>query len=47
MRGPNAEPDCRPDHRPDDVKADQLAVARGRQRNVDGWQRPEKPGDSD
>ena len=31
----------------DDVKADQLAVARGRQRNVDGRQRPEKPGDSD
>ena len=31
----------------DDVNADQLAVARGRQRNVDGWQRPEKPGDSD
>ena len=31
----------------DDVKADQLAVARARQRNVDGWQRPEKPGDSD
>ena len=31
----------------DDVKADQLAVARGRQRNVDGWQRPEKPEDSD
>jgi bifunctional UDP-N-acetylglucosamine pyrophosphorylase/glucosamine-1-phosphate N-acetyltransferase len=31
----------------DDVKADQLAVARGRQRNVDGWQRPENPGDSD
>ena len=31
----------------DDVKADQLAVARGRQRNVDGWQRPEKPQDSD
>ena len=31
----------------DDVKADQLAVARGRQRNVGGWQRPEKPGDSD
>jgi len=31
----------------EDVKADQLAVARGRQRNVDGWQRPEKPGDSD
>lgn len=28
----------------DDVKADQLAVARGRQRNVDGWQRPTKPG---
>ena len=27
----------------DDVKADQLAVARGRQRNVDGWQRPVKP----
>ena len=27
----------------DDVKADQLAVARGRQRNVDGWQRPTKP----
>ena len=31
----------------DDVKANQLAVARGRQRNIDGWQRPEKPGDSD
>ena len=31
----------------DDVKANQLAVARGRQRNVDGWQRPEKLGDSD
>ena len=31
----------------DDVKANQLAVARGRQRNVDDWQRPEKPGDSD
>jgi bifunctional UDP-N-acetylglucosamine pyrophosphorylase/glucosamine-1-phosphate N-acetyltransferase len=31
----------------DDVKANQLAVARGRQRNVDGWQRPEKPGDGD
>ena len=31
----------------DDVNANQLAVARGRQRNVDGWQRPEKPGDSD
>ena len=31
----------------DDVKADQLAVARARQRNVDGWQRPEKPGDTD
>ena len=29
----------------DDVKADQLAVARGRQRNVDGWQRPAKPGE--
>ena len=27
----------------DDVKTDQLAVARGRQRNVDGWQRPVKP----
>ena len=27
----------------DDVKADQLAIARGRQRNVDGWQRPAKP----
>ena len=27
----------------DDVKADQLAVARGRQRNVDGWRRPTKP----
>ena len=27
----------------DDVKADQLAVARGRQRNVDGWRRPKKP----
>jgi len=31
----------------DDVKANQLAVARGRQRNVDGWQRPEKARDSD
>jgi bifunctional UDP-N-acetylglucosamine pyrophosphorylase/glucosamine-1-phosphate N-acetyltransferase len=31
----------------DDVKADQLAVARGRQRNVDGWKRPDKPEDSD
>ena len=31
----------------DDVKADQLAVARGRQRNVDGWERPLKPGESD
>ena len=31
----------------DDVKANQLAVARGRPRTVDGWQRPEKPGDSD
>ena len=28
----------------DDVKTDQLAVARGRQRNVDGWQRPDKSG---
>ena len=27
----------------DDVKEDQLAVARGRQRNVDGWRRPTKP----
>jgi bifunctional UDP-N-acetylglucosamine pyrophosphorylase/glucosamine-1-phosphate N-acetyltransferase len=31
----------------DDVKANQLAVARGRQRNVDGWQRPVKPEESD
>lgn len=31
----------------DDVKADQLAVARGRQRNVEGWQRPAKSEDSD
>jgi bifunctional UDP-N-acetylglucosamine pyrophosphorylase/glucosamine-1-phosphate N-acetyltransferase len=31
----------------DDVKADQLAVARGRQRNVDGWRRPEKPKETD
>ena len=31
----------------DDVKADQLAVARGRQRNVDGWQRPVKPSESE
>jgi bifunctional UDP-N-acetylglucosamine pyrophosphorylase/glucosamine-1-phosphate N-acetyltransferase len=31
----------------DDVKADQLAVARGRQRNVDGWQRPAKPEEND
>ena len=31
----------------DDVKADQLAVARGRQRNVDGWQRPDKSGAAD
>ncbi|MDR2214030.1 MAG: bifunctional UDP-N-acetylglucosamine diphosphorylase/glucosamine-1-phosphate N-acetyltransferase GlmU, partial [Pseudomonadales bacterium] len=27
-----------------DVGADQLAVARGRQRNIDGWQRPRKNG---
>ena len=26
----------------DDVASDQLAVARGRQSNVDGWQRPTK-----
>jgi len=31
----------------DDVKTDQLAVARGRQRNVDGWQRPFKPSESE
>ena len=31
----------------DDVKADQLAVARGRQRNVDGWRRPAKPEETD
>ena len=31
----------------DDVKADQLAVARGRQRNVDGWQRPVKSSESE
>jgi bifunctional UDP-N-acetylglucosamine pyrophosphorylase/glucosamine-1-phosphate N-acetyltransferase len=31
----------------EDVKADQLAVARGRQRNVDGWEKPKKPGESD
>ncbi len=31
----------------DDVKTDQLAVARGRQRNVDGWQRPVKPPESE
>lgn len=31
----------------DDVKADQLAVARGRQRNVEGWQRPAKPEEID
>jgi bifunctional UDP-N-acetylglucosamine pyrophosphorylase/glucosamine-1-phosphate N-acetyltransferase len=31
----------------DDVKADQLAVARGRQRNVDGWTKPSKPKESD
>ena len=29
----------------DDVSADQLAVARGRQRNVEGWQRPTKTED--
>ena len=27
----------------DDVKEDQLAIARGRQRNLDGWRRPTKP----
>ena len=31
----------------DDVKPDQLAVARGRQRNVDGWQKPAKPEGAD
>lgn len=31
----------------EDVKADQLAVARGRQRNVDGWEKPKKPEESD
>lgn len=31
----------------DDVKTDQLAVARGRQRNVDGWKRPVKPSESE
>jgi len=31
----------------DDVKNNELAVARGRQRNVDGWQRPAKPEDTD
>lgn len=31
----------------EDVKADQLAVARGRQRNVDGWRRPSKPEETD
>ena len=30
-----------------DVAPDQLAVARGRQRNIDGWRRPTKPGESD
>ena len=30
-----------------DVAPDQLAVARGRQRNIDGWRRPTKPGDAD
>ncbi|MDA8678826.1 bifunctional UDP-N-acetylglucosamine diphosphorylase/glucosamine-1-phosphate N-acetyltransferase GlmU [Luminiphilus sp.] len=29
----------------DDVESDQLAVARGRQHNVDGWQRPRKTED--
>ena len=29
----------------DDVAANQLAVARGRQRNVDGWMRPTKDGE--
>ena len=29
----------------DDVSGDQLAVARGRQRNVEGWQRPTKTKD--
>ena len=31
----------------EDVKANQLAVARGRQRNVDGWEKPKKPEESD
>jgi len=31
----------------DDVKPDQLAVARGRQRNVDGWRRPSKVEETD
>ena len=31
----------------DDVAANQLAVARGRQRNVDGWMRPTKDGERD
>ena len=31
----------------DDVRAGQLAVARGRQRNLDGWQRPVKPSESE
>ena len=26
-----------------DVGADQLSVARGRQRNIDGWKRPTRP----
>ena len=30
-----------------DVPPDQLAVARGRQRNIDGWRRPTKSGDAD
>jgi len=31
----------------DDVKVDQLAVARGKQRNVDGWTKPAQPKDAD
>ena len=31
----------------DNVAPDQLAVARGRQRNVDGWRRPKKPEETD
>ena len=30
-----------------DVAPDQLAVARGRQRNINGWRRPTKSGDAD